>query len=817
LLRLVAAWVALFVCAAAPGSADDVGDRIFDSGVPVEISADSLEYESARDLYVARGSVKIRQGGRELSADWMAFSRRSRRGVASGSVLYTDGTDTVHTSFVEFDIDTLHGVMFDAEFEVPSDHFEMRGAEIRKTGDRTYSFRDGEFTTCHCPDPDAREPWQLTAEKADLEVEGYGKARNTTVEILGVPILWLPWMIYPLKTKRQSGLLFPDLTLSGRNGVEVGLPIFWAAGDPVNVIFTPRWLQKRGFKGDLGIGYVLGERSSGGLFGSFIYDQDVEEDSLETPFEKERWATRGVHDLFLPFGWRFQTQYAFASDNAHPDDFDDLRDYRWDRFLPAGAFATKPLGRAGAFGFVAGARFVEDRQNPDDTDRDDFLLQRLPEARFDALPAALPFASWIAPALDVRYAWYQQDDLPQDAYGSALLVDGRFLDTGVDGLPTSVEQGRDGQGTDTNPDPNFDDFGVGNPTGTEDDAVFQEGELLADSGHRVLLRPRLGLPLRLADAVELYPEVGWNETLYQSDAQGFERRGFLTGRVDLRTRLRRRFGAVTHLLEPRLGWALVTETSQSHNPLYVPDTAVPQRRIRELGLDNVTRDTADRIREFNGLSFALGNRFFRRGGEAGGPVRVLGDFVLSGLYDFEEGGFGNVYLDGRAYPIANATARFNVGFDPDDVQVDEGLADIAWHDERGDRISFGYRYLRDIPEFFEAFPEQNDRFESFRSDFAHINQINGGFRLAFTEQWGITYRVAYSFERSLFLGNEGGLEFLSRCRCWAVRLELRENRSRGVEINLSYTLVGLGDDARNPFASGGSARAFGFLDAPGGV
>ena len=98
----------------------------------------------------------------------------------------------------------------------------------------------------------------------------------------------------------------------------------------------------------------------------------------------------------------------------------------------------------------------------------------------------------------------------------------------------------------------------------------------------------MGLPWRLGDAVELYPEVGWHQTLYQTDAQGFEERGVFTGRVDLRTRLRRRFGErLIHLVEPRVGYAVVTGETQSDNPLFVPRTAVPQRRIRQLELENV--------------------------------------------------------------------------------------------------------------------------------------------------------------------------------------------------------------------------------------
>ena len=385
---------------------------------------------------------------------------------------------------------------------------------------------------------------------------------------------------------------------------------------------------------------------------------------------------------------------------------------------------------------------------------------------------------------------------------------GRFLDTGRDGLPDSREQGR------TVPDPidtDLNDDNDGVPGGTEGDGEFQEGELLADDGHRVVLTPRLGVPLRLFDVVELYPEAGWYETLYGSDGLGFERRGLFTARADLRARLRRRFGSVTHLLEPRLGYAFAMDTSQRDNPLYVPGTAVPQRRVRELSLENVTRDRADRVDEFNGLSFALGNRVFDRGGES---ARLLADFVLSALYDFEALEFGNIYLDGRIHPFGGATLRFNLGVDPGAPEVSEGLVTAAFRDTRGDRFSLDYRFIREVGNFFEAFPEENRRFENLKDEFDQVNQISGGLRIAITREWGITYRAAYSFERSALLGNAGGVEYISRCRCWAARVEVRQRRNRGVGFRFLFTFVGIGDDSRSPFES--SSRLSGWDWGQGG-
>src|SRR5262249_9788463 len=101
-------------------------------------------------------------------------------------------------------------------------------------------------------------------------------------------------------------------------------------------------------------------------------------------------------------------------------------------------------------------------------------------------------------------------------------------------------------------------------------AFHAGGEVLANNGNRLLLTPRLSLPLRLFDYVEVLPEAGYREALYQSDL-GVDHRAYITGRVDLRTRLRNTFdlplvGETTHLLEPRIGYALLAKSTVSNNP-----------------------------------------------------------------------------------------------------------------------------------------------------------------------------------------------------------------------------------------------------------
>ena len=69
--------------------------------------------------------------------------------------------------------------------------------------------------------------------------------------------------------------------------------------------------------------------------------------------------------------------------------------------------------------------YAEDQQNPDDVDRDEFLLQRMPDIQLAGLPMELPGAPSLPGAL-------------------GRAVDGNFADDGIDGIPDALE--RDEQG-----------------------------------------------------------------------------------------------------------------------------------------------------------------------------------------------------------------------------------------------------------------------------------------------------------------------------------------------------------------------------------
>ena len=778
-----------------------------------DITADSISYERGRDVYTARGNVRIVQPGRSLRADWVAFSNTTRRGIATGNVVLEDEGQKLEADVIHFGLDDLRGILLGGRLEGKNTPFLATGAEVRKLGDQEYEFEQGSFTTCRCPDG-GKEPWLIRSEEAELEIGGYGTARNTVLDVAGVPVFWLPWMRYPLLTDRATGLLFPTFNSSNRTGLDVGLPFFWAALPSLNVTVTPHWLTARGFKPELELEYVLGEKSYGEFFASGILgDDEVDPDDPDTPFNDDRYALALLHDQHLPAGFRGKLDGRLFSDNLYPFDFNEFSGFRNDRYVESVGFVEKQFGPLGRFGFSGGARWADDIQNPDDLDRDRFLLQRAGELALAGMPqpivGGLPFEF----AFDTQLVNFTQRDDAASFLGFGSVVgDELFLDTGLDALPSPKEPGYLDPAVMPDPaDPHEDDFDPMTGGGTEGDGRFQEGEPLLDRGQRLLVNPRLAVPLRIADVAELRGEVGYHGTFYNTRAQSFETRHLGTALVDLRTRLRRElelpFGAgrATHLLEPRLAWTGITDVSQDGNPLFVPRGAVLQERIRQLELGNVLRDPSDRIDETNAITLAFGNRLFvpTPPGEKGilEPPRLFADVTLSGSWDFADAELRNVFLDGVMFPARRWRTRFNTGWDLEESDISEVLFEFAYSDERGNDLGIGYRKVEDVPEFFEGFDFEDERFDEFEEEFREIDQVELFGRYAFTRLWAVSYRLRYSLEGSLALANQLGVEYISRCQCWAVRLELEDERQRGFQAALRYRIVGLGDDSVRPFDS----------------
>jgi lipopolysaccharide assembly outer membrane protein LptD (OstA) len=603
--------------------------------------------------------------------------------------------------------------------------------------------------------------------------------------VLGVPFLYIPWVAFPVKTQRQTGFLTPSAGNSSRNGFELEAPFFWAPREDTNVLLRPYFMEKRGLKSGVEIEHVFGEEAytEGGAV-ALPDDDEVDRSEPKTRYSDDRWAFWLRHEHPLVPGVRFGAAIARTSDNDYVLDFDDLDSAtRQQRSLESRAWGS--FARGGSFANLEGL-FFDDLQSPNDLDRDDYQLQRLPDAQVGYLARPLPGLP-LRFGIDARYVYFWQN--AQNASLAGIpAVRGQFFDTGLDGLFDPFEP--DAGGAFTGADNTLDN-GI-----TQGDGLYQEGELLADHGHRVELAPKLSLPARFGPA-EALAEVGLREALYRSDLRDTRGRTLGTARIDTRTRIARDFRIadlrVRHVIEPKVAFALVSQQSQDSNPLFVPQASVPMERLINADPRLLIDDPSDRIGPQKYLEVSFANRLFAPARAALSPSRQLGSLRLGSGYDFELGRIANLFAELDATPTEELRIEGEIGYDSKESELDEARLRGSWSTRGGYGFSLEYRFLRDLPQVFEGFEYDSDVFDDFDPDFTRIEQASVAGTLPLARRLDVFASGYLSFEDTSAKGGELGLVIKSECGCWDLVPSVRHTtRPQDTAFRVEVRVAGIG-------------------------
>jgi len=213
------------------------------------LEADRIQGEQDRNI-VATGNVIMRQRGATIRADRVDYSVEEQVALATGNVRLERGTDSATGPRLRYELDKDTGQMDSPLFEFPKTperRVASRGqaASALLEPDHKSRLLHAEYTSCPVP----RDDWFIRVR--ELAVDGgtnVGTAYNTTVYFLGLPILYSPYMSFPLDNKRKSGFLAPTLGTSGQSGFDFALPYYWNIAENRDATVTPKIYTKRGFQ-----------------------------------------------------------------------------------------------------------------------------------------------------------------------------------------------------------------------------------------------------------------------------------------------------------------------------------------------------------------------------------------------------------------------------------------------------------------------------------------------------------------------------------------------------------------------------------------
>jgi LPS-assembly protein len=248
---------------------------------PWELTADSLVRLTDPDTILAEGNVIVVRPKGEgsdamvIRADWARYDVAQGTVKARGNVHILSGRDEITAKSAEMDLEAETGTFRDSTIFIAESHMFVTGEEVVKTGEFSYTLKKGWATACK-PEEGKSAPWSFAGSMTKLTVDGMAQMRNVVFQVKDVPVAYTPFLTFPAKTKRESGLLFPEWSNSSRSGFGLMVPVFLNVSPSADITLYPGYLSKRGVQYGAELRYVQGPQSYGTFMFTYL-DDDLDD------------------------------------------------------------------------------------------------------------------------------------------------------------------------------------------------------------------------------------------------------------------------------------------------------------------------------------------------------------------------------------------------------------------------------------------------------------------------------------------------------------------------------------------------------------
>ena len=273
---------------------------------PTDIEGDQLTGTSVVPNY--QGNVALKRGDQFLGTDNLSFDTESGNYIAEGNVRYQDSSIRMKAKRAEGNQESDTHKISDIQYQLVSRRGNG-GAESIDLQGAVGQMHRSTYTTC---DP-SQPVWKLSAPQIEVDNDaGFGTARNAVLRIGKVPVLWAPYFKFPIDDRRQTGLLYPQVGLSGRNGFDYTQPIYLNLAPNFDDTLMPRYMSKRGFMLDNEFRYLY-DGGRGELLTAYLPNDKLRDK------DRGRVEFSGYHNINA--NWQARASLAWVSDERYLEDF----------------------------------------------------------------------------------------------------------------------------------------------------------------------------------------------------------------------------------------------------------------------------------------------------------------------------------------------------------------------------------------------------------------------------------------------------------------------------------------------------------------
>ena len=279
---------------------------------PIVLQADRLVVRPDRDAQ-ADGAVEVRRAGTLIRADHFFYDSADDRATARGQVLISRDGVRYTGPELQLQLERFEGYFLQPRFEFTK--LGAGGQAERIDFFDANRLRATRATYTSCSREDNTEPdWELRTDRIRLDfARNEGLAEGAVLRFLGVPILGLPVLSFPLTDQRKSGWLPPTVVpLDSRNGFTLAVPYYWNIAPNRDATLVPTLLAKRGLGLDSEFRYLEPGHSGRARLNWLPQDNQAGR-------ARHAWELQGQGRL--PGDIRYNARLRQVSDDAYWQDF----------------------------------------------------------------------------------------------------------------------------------------------------------------------------------------------------------------------------------------------------------------------------------------------------------------------------------------------------------------------------------------------------------------------------------------------------------------------------------------------------------------
>lgn len=249
---------------------------------------DSVFKDSARtELDTVRkiDPPHFKQGSEEFTGDEIAYNLKSKIGrVKGGRTEYQDG--------------------------------KYYGEQFKRISDDILTVRHGEFTTCELDTPH----YHFGADVLKIEVGERVIAKPVYLYFADVPVLALPYGVFPVQKGRTSGFITPVFGESAAQGRFLrNIGYYWAASDYMDLLGTMDYYEEFGILGGTSYRYAKRYR----LRGNADFDFDTQRRGAS---RNRRWQISANHNHTIDQNTQVAASGTYVSDASYRSDVGSIQD-----------------------------------------------------------------------------------------------------------------------------------------------------------------------------------------------------------------------------------------------------------------------------------------------------------------------------------------------------------------------------------------------------------------------------------------------------------------------------------------------------------